>query len=430
MKDRKPDIIYSDPVKEIMGRPPGSILRWGTIVMFLIFIVFILFAWLIRYPDTIPSPVEITTTNPPVTMVSKKTGHIVKLEVNDRDTVAVGQLLAVIETAASLEEIYLLKQIIDTLRNPLALSFQSLYNFTELGELQGYYASFYKAFSDLESFKLNDIFAIKIRSLSDEIIGIQKYIDALKEKENLYAENLNLEEKKFTRIKSLFDSLTIPAAEVDLANQSLLDMRSNLVDVRLQLAAKSIEISAKRHELDNTRSSQQEQNDRLNIALIESFGNLKAQSEIWEKTYLLISPVDGIVSFTNIWKENQLVNIDEEVLSVIPLDPGKFIGRINLNMQRSGKVDSGLHVNIKLSAYPYMQYGTVEGIIRSKSQVPSGDTYIIEIDLPHGLITSYGGKPLKFTQKMQGTAEIMTDDIRLLQKIINPFRYLVSKNKR
>ena len=61
-------------------------------------------------------------------------------------------------------------------------------------------------------------------------------------------------------------------------------------------------------------------------------------------------------------------------------------------------------------------------MIKSKSLVPSGDAYIIEIDLPDGLTTLYGIK-LDFTQNMQGTAEIITEDIRLLQKIINPFRH-------
>ena len=89
----------------------------------------------------------------------------------------------------------------------------------------------------------------------------------------------------------------------------------------------------------------------------------------------------------------------------------------------------GQKVNIKLSGYPYLEYGMVRGVVKSKSLVPSGDAYIIEIDLPDGLTTLYGMK-LDFTQNMQGTAEIITEDIRLLQKIVNPFRYMISSNKR
>jgi HlyD family secretion protein len=98
-------------------------------------------------------------------------------------------------------------------------------------------------------------------------------------------------------------------------------------------------------------------------------------------------------------------------------------------MLRSGKVKQGQMVNIKLSSFPYMEYGMLRGIIKSKSMVPSGDAYIIEIELPDGLTTLYG-KKLEFTQNMSGTAEILTEDQRLLQKMINPLRYLISNNKR
>ena len=98
-------------------------------------------------------------------------------------------------------------------------------------------------------------------------------------------------------------------------------------------------------------------------------------------------------------------------------------------MNRSGKVKPGQTVNIKLSGYPYLEYGMVKGVVKSKSLVPSGDSYIMEVSLPAGLTTLYG-KELDFTQNMQGTAEIITDDLRLLQKILNPFRYMISRNKR
>src|SRR5512133_3945248 len=102
MKNLKPEILYSDPVREIMGKPPNRILRWGTATMFAVFVLFIFFAWLIKYPDSIPAPIEITTKNPPVTLVRKITGHINSFYVKDRDTVSAGQPVALMETTASL----------------------------------------------------------------------------------------------------------------------------------------------------------------------------------------------------------------------------------------------------------------------------------------------------------------------------------------
>lgn len=429
MKDRKPEILYSDPVKEIMGNPPGKILRWGTTVLFLVLVLFILFAWLIRYPDTIPAPVEITTINPPVTLVTKITGLIKYLYVKEREKVTAGQLLAVMETTASMDDIELLKQTINTIKKPESLSSQLLPDFSKLGELQVFYASFLKNLSDLNDYNVNDFYGSKITSLTDEINGIQEYIGRLIVKEKLYSENQKLEAKKYKRDSSLYAGKVIPESELERSYQSLIRVNIELQQVRLDHSAKSIEKAEKRQFLQDYRIKRLEEREKLISVLGESFLNLKAQVNIWENNYLLISPVDGIVSFTRFWSANQSVVKDEPVINVVPLETGNFLGRINLKMQRSGKVNPGQLVNIKLSGYPYLEYGMVRGVVKSKSLVPSGDSYIIEIDLPEGLTTLYGIK-LDFTQNMQGIAEIITEDIRLLQKIVNPFRYLVSKNKR
>jgi multidrug resistance efflux pump len=429
MKDRKPEILYSDPVKEIMGNPPGKILRWGTTVMFLVLVLFILFAWLIRYPDIIPAQVEITTLSPPVTLVTKITGLIKYLYVKEKEKVTAGQLLAVMETTASMDEIKLLKQTIDTIKKPELLPSQLIPDFSKLGELQGFYASFLKNLSDLNDYNENDFYGSKIKSLTDEINGIQEYIGRLIVKEKLYSENQKLEAKKYNRDSSLFAGKVIPESELESSYQSLIRFNIELQQVRLDHSAKAIEMAEKRQLLQDYRIKRLEERKKLISVLEESFLNLKAQVNIWENSYLLISPVDGIVTFTKFWSANQSVVKDEAVINVVPFETGNFLGRINLKMQRSGKVKPGQLVNIKLSGYPYLEYGMVRGVVKSKSLVPSGDAYIIEIELPGGLTTLYGIN-LDFTQNMQGIAEIITEDIRLLQKIVNPFRYLVSKNKR
>jgi HlyD family secretion protein len=429
MKNQRPEILYSDPVREIMGRPPRRILRWGTTIMLLIFVLFILFAWLIKYPDTIPAPVEITTTNPPVTLVTKITGRIKSLFVKERENVHSGQLVALMETTASMSEIELLKQTIDTIKNPELLSYRSLPLFSGLGELQGFYGTFLKNLSDLNNYQINDFYGNKIASLTDEINGIQEFINKLSVKEKWYLENQRIEAKKYSRDSSLFAGNVIPESELEKSHQALLMVNIELQQARLDHSSKSIELAEKRQLLQDNRITQVEEKDKYVSVLRESFLNLNAQINLWENTYLLISPVDGIVSFTKFWSANQSVVKDEPVVSIVPLEAGNYLGRINLKMERSGKVKTGMLVNIKLSGYPYLEFGMVRGIVKSKSLVPSGDAYVIEIELPQGLTTLYGTK-LEFTQNMQGTAEIITENIRLLQKLVNPFRYMLSKNKR
>jgi HlyD family secretion protein len=209
----------------------------------------------------------------------------------------------------------------------------------------------------------------------------------------------------------------------------LLKVNIDLQQARLDHSSKSIELDEKCQLLQDYRITRVDEKEKLVSALRESFLNLKAQINLWRNTYLLISPVEGIVSFTKFWSANQSVVKDEPVVSIVPLEAGNYLGRINLKMDRSGKVKTGLLVNIKLSGYPYLEYGMVRGVVKSKSLVPSGDAYVIDIELPEGLTTLYG-KKLDFTHNMQGTAEIITENIRLLQKIVNPFRYMVSKNRK
>jgi HlyD family secretion protein len=427
-KAGKNKIVFSEPVNDIMGAVPGRILRWGTAIILAVLALFIFFMWLVKYPDRIPAPVEITTVNPPVTLVSRISGRIKNLYVSDRDEVGEGDLLAVMETAASIDEINSLKSLAGTISDPGRLVPDSMPDFTELGELQSYWSSFLKSLSDFNNYNTFDFYGNKINSLTDEINAILAYIGRIKVKEKLYAENQMLETRKFRRDSLLFTEGVYSESELEKSRQALIRINIELQQVRLDHSQKSIELAEKRQLLQDYRIRRVEEGEKYFSVLNESFLNLKAQIKIWEKTYLLVSPVDGTVTLTKYWSENQTVGEDDPVLSVIPEETGDFIGRINLRMNRSGKVEPGQEVHIKLSGYPYLEYGMVRGVVKSLSLVPSGDSYIIEISLPEGLKTLYG-KNLVFTQNMQGTAEIITEDLRLLQKILNPFRHLISRNR-
>ncbi len=430
MKERRiSEILYSEPVREIMGRPPRKIIQWGTGLIFSVFLLFVMLAWLIRYPDTIPAPIEITTENPPVTITAKISGRLKILYVSNSEEVPTGKLLAVIETAASIQDIDLLTKLVDTITKPEYLRISIVPGFSELGEMQGSWASFQKCISDYQTFIKNDFYGNKIISTIEEINSIRQYIERLRVKEKLYKENVLLEAKKFKRDSLLCAQKVFSESELEISRQAFIRINLELQQVRLDQSAKLIEIAEKNQLLQDYRILRSEEKEKLLSVMNESFQNLKAQLKIWENNYLLISPIGGVVTFTKIWHEDQTVTKDEPVINIVPDHPGDYVGRIILKMQRSGKVKEGQPVNIKLSGFPYLEYGMLRGVIKTISLVPTGDAYIIEVNLPYGFRTLYG-KELHFTQNMLGTAEIITENTRLLQKIVNPFRHLLSRNKR
>ncbi len=100
-------------------------------------------------------------------------------------TINSGQLIAVMETAASIDDLNKLKEIVDTISNPERIMLSSLPEFTELGEIQSYWGSFRKSLSDFNNYNLNDYYGNKIKSLTQEIDAILVYIGRVKVKENL-----------------------------------------------------------------------------------------------------------------------------------------------------------------------------------------------------------------------------------------------------
>jgi HlyD family secretion protein len=133
---------------------------------------------------------------------------------------------------------------------------------------------------------------------------------------------------------------------------------------------------------------------------------------------------------TNYWQQNQNINIGDILLTVVPDEDVHIIGKIFLPLEGAGKVKEGQMVNVKFANYPHMEYGMVRVEITNISLVPVTQNntlgYILEVYFPNGLVTNYG-KELAFGQHMQGTAEIITEDLRLLDRFLNPIRSLWKK---
>ena len=100
----------------------------------------------------------------------------------------------------------------------------------------------------------------------------------------------------------------IPESELERSHQSLIRLNIELQQVRLDHSEKSIELAEKRQLLQDYNITRTEEQQKLAAVLNQEYMNLNAQIKIWENTYLLVSPVEGIVSFTQFWNANQSVD--------------------------------------------------------------------------------------------------------------------------
>ena len=106
---------------------------------------------------------------------------------------------------------------------------------------------------------------------------------------------------------------------------------------------------------------------------------------------------------------------------------GQVIGKAFLPALNSGKVQTGLRVNIQLDGYPYQEFGVLPGKVERIAPVPEQETYLLEIELSDSLLTSYG-RTIPFSQELSGTARIITEDRRILERVFDQMISLLKNN--
>lgn len=171
-----------------------------------------------------------------------------------------------------------------------------------------------------------------------------------------------------------------------------------------------------------TQINQNKENVNLQRNVNQSFYGLKKAIKDWELNYILRSSIDGKVGFLQLWAENQTVNAGDNVFVIIPTYESGYVGKVKAPVQNSGKIKVDQTVNIRLANYPDREFGIIKGNIKAISLMPDKDgNLLINVSLPKDLETSYK-KKIIFQQEMQGTADIVTEDLRLIERILYQFR--------
>lgn len=161
--------------------------------------------------------------------------------------------------------------------------------------------------------------------------------------------------------------------------------------------------------------------------LIELSNQLKKAIKDWEYRYVLQSNINGKVSFLNYWNTNQTVTQGDLVFTIIPSENSSFIAKLKTPARNSGKIKTGKIVNIKIENYPDTEFGVLKGTVKNISLIPDNEgLYLIDVKLPQKLITSYN-KEIEFKQEMRGTAEIITEDLRLIERFFYQFKDVLKR---
>ncbi|MCX2681952.1 HlyD family efflux transporter periplasmic adaptor subunit [Galbibacter sp. EGI 63066] len=419
--------LRSEEVQEILTKVPNWMIRWGSLLFLTLIILLLFLSWLIKYPDVIASQAVITTTVPPQKEYANATGKMDSIYVSDNQEVFKGQVLAIIENSAIAEDVLYLKSILDT----VSVNKEAFYFPTEklpilfLGDIDPYFADFENSYNAYVLNRELKPFSNQAQANNISLDELETRLANIKEQQRLTKSELELKRKDLGRNKLLYEKGVISSQEYENKQLDFINSERNYKNMGVSISQLKSDIALARKTSKETQISKSKKELQLLKNTIQSYSSLKKAVKDWGNTYVLISEINGKVSFLNFWSNNQTVFTGDQVFTIIPTKDSQYMAKLTTPSQNSGKIEIGQKVNIMLANYPETEFGVLKGAVKHVSHTLDKDgNYIIDVTLPKKLITSYG-KELQFKQEMLGQAEIITEDLRLIERFFYQFRVIL-----
>lgn len=418
--------LRSEEFQEVLGSVPPWILRWGITLIAVIVLVIVIGSALFKYPEIITSDMTLTGSTPVSALVARTSGKIQELGITDKQSVKQGDYLAVIENPADTRDIQILKQYIKQLNERIDTIITLPSKDLKLGTIQSLYSNFYITLFDYHEFKRLRYYTQKIDFMKEKIGQQQNYYRNITGQKAIVSEQFQLNRTQYQRDSLLNKRGVISSDELETSRNQYLQGALSLQNIHSTIQSTEMQITQMQENLLDTEYQYQDKKNQLETQLKTYIAQLFSEIQTWELNYALITPIDGQVTFTNYWVKNQNVTAGETVFTIVPDDNQEIIGKARMPLTRSGKVKTGQKVNIRFANFPDNEYGIIKGKVRNISMVPVRDAqgmdyYTVEIELPHGLITTYK-KELPYLPEMQAQADIITENISLLERFFMPLR--------
>lgn len=416
--------LRSESVQEILSNPPSWIVRWGITIVFIALLFVVLISFFVKYPDFITSQVVITTQNPPEKIEARSNGKMEEVLIQNQEDVKKGQILAYLETSADYKDVMELKSILDTFQvksGTFDFPIEMTRNLA-LGEIETNYIQFEKAYTDYTLQKQLQPYLIEKIAGKQTVSEIDSRLKSLESQKKIEKSKLEVERNNFERNQRLFDQGVISANELEIKRLQYLQAQQNFQNIDMSISQLyESKVNAQRG-LQGADINQKQDETTFYVNVLQTYDQLKRSLRDWEQSYLLKSSINGKVSFQQYWGKNQFVKSGEVIFTILPENKNNLLGKLVVPAQNSGKILPDQKVLIKLDNYLFQQFGIIEGKVRNISLSPDLEgNYYVEIELPNGLKTSYN-KDLIFDKEMRGSAEIVTEDLRLIERIFYQFR--------
>ena len=158
------------------------------------------------------------------------------------------------------------------------------------------------------------------------------------------------------------------------------------------------------------------------IARLESEA---AAAEINLRQTTVRAPSDGVLTELSVRGPGNVVQAGQQVAALAPAG-ARLVFEAQVLNKDMARITTGLPVKLKFDAFPFQEYGVIEGRILTVAPDAAGEHgAAYKVTILAGQTTSLAnGKTLALRSGMTATAEIITERKTILQLILEPFRKL------
>jgi multidrug resistance efflux pump len=426
MPEAKPSIqLRSEEVQDLLSAVPGWMIRWGSTLIFILLLGILLLSWLIKYPDTVTGEAVITTTKEPVYLYAKASGNLTKVYVQENQQVQADQLLVEINSPVQKEQIDYLQQKLKEVDlflegNAEAIAFEA--EEPSFGEVQANYNQLKENINDFKQLK-SLYYQASIERLKENIDKYKQLTEIFDQKLTIARRELTNAEHKFKTDQQLYEEKVIAGLELIEKESNLNQRRMEVQNLKQALVQNKLSLANLQKELNEQIFSQEEAGRKLKASILSEKKIVENFILRWKQASAITAPSKGMVIYIEKFSEGYYVKPDKPLLAIIPVNR-EFLAKVKVPSLRYGKIREGQKVRLSLDNYPFQEYGYFYGIIQSKSFMPVEKAYELIIKLPAELVSSYGQK-IEYKPNMSGTAEVIIEDQRLLEKLSYSFRKLL-----
>lgn len=408
---------------------PGYILRRGTAYMFVFFFLVLLLVGIISFNQVVKGSVTLTSKSPPVEIKVKRDGNLSTIYYKPGDSILAGDIVAVLDNPVSQKDITFLKDRLlndyPVVLSPEALSTEFPLNLNLGISLQAAYNRFLEEYHTLILENTLGHNQKMEQRLLKNIDNQGSILNSKKQEFQLMENSLSISTENINRHRQLFEKGVISKFDLEKVELEFTEKNRQYSLLKQQMIQLQADKDMAKNDLEILRTSEERKLSLQEVELVFAQQNLLNEISAWEDKNLIKSPVAGRLSYNQVWGEHQNVEEGEVVFTIVPYMRKDLLGKCIVPVQNAGQISRGQKVYLKLDNYPYREWGMIKARVNSISEVPSREivpSYIVYIDVD-SLVTSYG-KELNLHQELIGTAEIVLEEVTLLERVFYQFRQL------